>query len=34
VLGVVGGAVKFNGATVTGAPGVSLIQLGLALTER
>src|SRR5216684_8292198 len=33
VLGVVGGAVKFNGATVTGAPGVSLMQLGLAVTE-
>lgn len=33
-LGVVGGAVKFNGAQVTDVPRVSLIQFGLAFTER
>ena len=30
--GVAGGSLKFNGGTIEGSPGVSLAQLGLAVT--
>jgi hypothetical protein len=34
VFGVIGGAVKFNAAQVTGAPRITLIQFGAALSGR